>query len=1288
MPKNIHNITDFSGGINKDLDPRDISDTEAVDSDGFLSIHKGKLTTAGGFVRPNSMNNQTLGFPGDNNAEGVANLYYVNPSYGFKKTGFGSVTIDGTEVQISTSYPHSLSIGETITVYAYEGSTYDWKGEVLTVITITSKVAFKSHINSGSGFANATKIYWAINATYDSNAEYSHRAIKPNRNFNDRYIFRAYRNSRFGFFKLTQNNTWFGYGDDNSSHGTPSNNALGQDSWYFDLNYLWNTFQNNDKGADIDLIKIHDVFYDNGAMRLIPEAPEKWSFDKCIRPVGLYYIEDKINFYNDITHGYKINSGWYSLRTHCFSPEDYRVNTLSNKDSFNKVGGKLGVDTDAANLSTFEGSTDILTNAHKINITIGHGNNGLEGDWQFSSGAEHSKVGLGISFIYDDIENGQNSRISLLTADGTSTGNNYVDMTGDSANNNESLYIYWKLHRGNTVSSNLLNNHFKYSSAEAVAIDEIRGTNINDGYGNFDAWNPRIVGANIWVTYTNDGPVDDPLLLTTINFASDRDRYGVSKSHDDVEASEWTAATGDTSCSDQVILGIPTVPVISYRMLNGVKKDENTFIWYKTSAIVNRRLYAGNVSYFLNNDPQLLSANEPPVHKPDRIIRSAVNKLDILSPNNFLEIMRDDGQDIVKLLAFKSELLVFKNDDLIIIDCASEFEFIKDTKYNLGISNPLHAITSDKYIFWINEGGIHAYDGNEYYNLIKDKISFKDWRNNIFNSDSKIVFDSEKGWLLVVVKYDDEIYSSGANADKLLVIDIADGSIFFKSTISNVPSERYSQPINVGRDIYIANTSLGGEVFTSTMEVGNEGSPAIGYAGFGFDENTHSNGTYYGPYMPNADASYVYLSTDTGYVLLNDASWVDPFGSATQPTNVSPAQININGINHANRLNALILEKAGNYGVTCQWNEMAKKFYFFIEGKTNSSSNNLNPVNIPGYSEFSNTGRTFVIFSSTATTAGFNTANINSGSVQFNGDGVANTANTYRLHPNRIDNTVSGISYSIEIRNYLLDTREIFTYTTGNTGNYWHVGETVKGEGFADETDTGASQATIRDRLTRNILRWLNDPRNHSQSQNAILSNSFEIPFPNESGSSGSKYIDIVALNQHYSNTLEVLTTTHALTQTGLGSTLLKWEMNPLLNRNDIYTFFNSRVLYESKSLTFFTPKQTETAVQDSGPNVRKKIYKMYLTYTGGNNNINIYYRVNDASSWSNAVVKDAVITEGLSVVQNRLSHADNQTRQEITFGSDSSSVYSFQFKIESIAPVAFFEINDISIVYRNKRVK
>ena len=33
---------------------------------------------------------------------------------------------------------------------------------------------------------------------------------------------------------------------------------------------------------------------------------------------------------------------------------------------------------------------------------------------------------------------------------------------------------------------------------------------MNNGYSNFGQWNPRIVGANIWLNFTQNGQIDDP----------------------------------------------------------------------------------------------------------------------------------------------------------------------------------------------------------------------------------------------------------------------------------------------------------------------------------------------------------------------------------------------------------------------------------------------------------------------------------------------------------------------------------------------------------------------------------------------------------------------------------------------------------------------------------------------------------------------------------------------------------------------------------------------------------
>ena len=82
-------------------------------------------------------------------------------------------------------------------------------------------------------------------------------------------------------------------------------------------------------------------------------------------------------------------------------------------------------------------------------------------------------------------------------------------------------------------------------------------------------WNPRIVGANVYITYDGNGKLEDPLWLAKIDFRKD----GESISHDGQKAEGWTASS--TNYASYQLLIIPTVPVLTYRLKNGYLHDEN-----------------------------------------------------------------------------------------------------------------------------------------------------------------------------------------------------------------------------------------------------------------------------------------------------------------------------------------------------------------------------------------------------------------------------------------------------------------------------------------------------------------------------------------------------------------------------------------------------------------------------------------------------------------------------------------------------------------------------------------
>ena len=96
-------------------------------------------------------------------------------------------------------------------------------------------------------------------------------------------------------------------------------------------------------------------------------------------------------------------------------------------------------------------------------------------------------------------------------------------------------------------------------------------------------------------------------------------------------------------------------------------------------------------------------------------------------------------------------------------------------------------------------------------------------------------------------------------------------------------------------------------------------------------------------------------------------------------------------------------------------------------------------------------------------------------------------------------------------------------------------------------------------------------------------------------------------------------------------------------------------------------------------PSVRKKIYKVYISYTSTSGSVPSFtYGVNGDTALANTPV---TVT----------AFAQNQpqwTQAEYKFNSDANNCFSFQLKIGTAAQSIStgFKINDITIVYRLKR--
>jgi hypothetical protein len=134
-------------------------------------------------------------------------------------------------------------------------------------------------------------------------------------------------------------------------------------------------------------------------------------------------------------------------------------------------------------------------------------------------------------------------------------------------------------------------------------------------------------------------------------------------------------------------------------------------------------------------------------------------------------------------------------------------------------------------------------------------------------------------------------------------------------------------------------------------------------------------------------------------------------------------------------------------------------------------------------------------------------------------------------------------------------------------------------------------------------------------------------------------------------------------------SDIMSWSPSPVLSGNFLYT---------TKDIDF------------GQPSVRKKVYKVYVTYKSGGSatNVMVDYDVNGGTSFPYD------FEDGTNFSSNKLNSATGwqQAILKPDVSSESNNIFSFRLRFQvdasSGSVPASFEINDISIVYRMKSVK
>ena len=213
-------------------------------------------------------------------------------------------------------------------------------------------------------------------------------------------------------------------------------------------------------------------------------------------------------------------------------------------------------------------------------------------------------------------------------------------------------------------------------------------------------------------------------------------------------------------------------PFTGSKKPTAIGRQQTTF---KSSVMINRRIYAGNITYYDEHN-KLISKN-------DRILKSLPNKFDYFPTNSFLDVSVEDGDEIIHLATVNSKLLQFKKQKLFIVNCQRDLEFLETTLEFKGCEYKHHVVSGPGFVAWLNRLGVYLYNGQRLLDLDMSKMGqdrFKSIYDKLGGStvdagfaESQLGYLSETKEIIItnpsgeILKYDmkSESWSEGLNFD-------------------------------------------------------------------------------------------------------------------------------------------------------------------------------------------------------------------------------------------------------------------------------------------------------------------------------------------------------------------------------------------------------------------------------------------------------------------------------------------------------------------------------------------
>ena len=251
---------------------------------------------------------------------------------------------------------------------------------------------------------------------------------------------------------------------------------------------------------------------------------------------------------------------------------------------------------------------------------------------------------------------------------------------------------------------------------------------VNLGTANIDvknptdgAFDPRIKGINLYETGVSDGNHEDPRFLAFWDWGSSDTDLSSFTSHENISKTVMTHSNTNVHRTESLV--VKTAPALTYRLKNETLEafPESTAARYKTSTVSGQLAYIGGVQRYrfltntLSGDTFKNCAKqcslEPLDANFDRVLISQAGKMDIFTPDNFIDVASNDGESVTALKYYKDRLLLYKQKTLYILNVSGEFVFPEHESKYMGVNSSSKVAETDFGVAWINQNGCFIYTG-------------------------------------------------------------------------------------------------------------------------------------------------------------------------------------------------------------------------------------------------------------------------------------------------------------------------------------------------------------------------------------------------------------------------------------------------------------------------------------------------------------------------------------------------------------------------------------------------